>query len=80
MAVNKLHRHPVECRLSRQDYNELIALQQIEREVFDGPTLCKSCRKGRLIAQLADKESQLTCEDCGKQFEDPDIKRQLESI
>ena len=40
--------------------------------------LCKSCYKAYLIKQLADER--LHCRECGKEFENPNVRRRLEAI
>ena len=78
VATDLLHCHPAQVELSPEAYVELLAVREIRHEAIAGPTLCKSCRKARLIGQL-EKDNWLTCDDCEKPFEDPDIRRQLEA-
>ena len=48
-------------------YAELAALEELEK-----PNLCSGCRRDVLLASL-----EVTCELCGKTFNDPEVKQQL---
>ena len=74
LAVDMLGALPCQLDLPPGAYVELAALRQIRQ----GPVLCQSCKKEKLVEQLADEK--LTCEECGKKFQNPDVTRQLEAM
>jgi len=69
LCVKYLHRLPSEVAVLPIAYAELAALEELEN-----PHICGECRREMLTDNLM-----VRCDACGASFQDPDIKRQLNS-